>query len=106
MIKRTTIVRIHPARALIISLVPMGIDVALAAFGIHESTTSTRIITGLIFGLALTIVLVPVLEECVEKFLSFMHTLVITLGQSNLPSADNLRNLSNQPRIYHATETR
>jgi len=109
MIKRTTIARVHPARALILSLVPMGIDVALATLGIHESTRTTRSITGLIFGLALSIVLVPVLEEFTERFLSFMHTLVITLRQlnlRNLQSAPNLPNLSNQPRIHHATETR
>jgi uncharacterized membrane protein len=99
MIKRTKIVDVHPARVLILSLVPMGIDVALATFGIHESTTMTRSITGLIFGSALTIVLVPVLEEFADKFLSHMHTLVNALTERNLrnlQSAPNLRNQSNQ----------
>ena len=118
MIKRTRIVDVHPARVLILSLVPMGFDVALATFGIHESTTMTRGITGLIFGLALTIVLVPVLEEFADKFLSHMHTLPNTLNLRNQQSAPNLRNLSihqsepnlrnlsNHSRIYYATETR
>ncbi len=98
-IKRTTIVDFHPARVLILSLMPMGIDVGLVTIGIHESTTITRGITGLIFGLALTIVLVPVLEEFADKFLSYMHTLAITLTElnlRNLQSAPNLRNQSNQ----------
>ena len=99
----------HPARVLILSLVPMGFDVALAIFGIHESTTMTRGITGLIFGLALSIVLLPVLEEFVDKFLTRLLTLAITLDERNLrnlQSALNLRNPSNQSRIDHATETR
>jgi uncharacterized membrane protein len=83
-IKRTKIVNVHPARVLILSLMPMGIDVALATFGIHESTTMTRGITGLIFGLALTIVLVPVLEEFADKFLSHMRTLANTLHQRKI----------------------
>lgn len=98
-IKRTKIVNVHPARVLILSLVPVGIDVALATFGIHESTTATRGITGLIFGSALTIVLVPVLEEFSDKFLSHMRTLTITWDQRNLrnlQSEPNLRNQSNQ----------
>jgi uncharacterized membrane protein len=109
MIRRTRIVDVHPARVLILSLVPMGFDVALATFGIHESTTMTRGITGLIFGLALTIVLVPVLEESADKFLSRVRTLAITLAERNLrnlQSALNLRNPSNQSRINHATKTR
>jgi uncharacterized membrane protein len=114
-IKRTKIADVHPARVLILSLVPMGIDVALATFGIHESTAMTRGITGLIFGLALSIVLVPVLEEFADKFLSHMRILASALNQRNLQSAPNLRNpqsepnlrnLSNQSRIYYATETR
>ena len=93
--KRTKIVDVHPARVLILSLVPMGIDVALANFGIHDSTTTTRAITGLIFGMALTVVLVPILEEFVYKFLSNMRTLANTLNLCNLQSAPNLRNPSN-----------
>ncbi len=106
MIKRTKIVDVHPARVLILSLVPMGIDVALANFGIHESTTMTRGITGLIFGLALAIVLVPVLEEFVGRFLLQMHRLTAHLNLRNQQSEPNLRNLSNQSRISYATKTR
>ncbi len=121
-IRRTKVADVHPARVLILSLVPMGIDVALATFRIHESTTATRIITGLIFGLALAIILVPVLEEFSGKFLSQMriltnalHSRKIRAGQTgmsdllnlhNLQSAQNLRNQSDQPRIHYETETR
>jgi hypothetical protein len=125
MIKRTKIGSLHSAHVLILSLVPMGIDVALDTFGIRTSTTMTRAITGIIFGLALSIALVPVLEEFVGKFLSLMRSLVITAHRSkqgdhlnfgnlrNCPegiplgqSALNLRNPSNQSRINHATKTR
>jgi hypothetical protein len=121
MIQRTKIVNVHHTSVLILSLVPIGIDVALATFGIHESTTTTRVITGLIFGLALSIVLVPVLEEFADKLLSYVRTLSNTLhhrnlrnqpsalnlrNPSNLQSAFNPRNLSNQSRTSHATETR
>lgn len=109
MIKTTKFVNAHPARVLILSLVPMGFDFALAVSGIHESTTMTRGITGLIFGLALSIVLVPVLEEFADKFFSRVRTLAITLAEQNLrnlQSALNVRNPSNQSRIDHATETR
>jgi uncharacterized membrane protein len=100
-IKRTKIVDVHPARVLGLSLLPMGIDVALDTLGIHESTTTTRGITGLIFGLALTIVLVPVLEELAEKFLSHMHTFANTLELRNLQSAQNLRNQRSEPNLHN-----
>jgi len=96
----------------------MGIDVALDTFGIRSSTTMTRAITGSIFGLALSIVLLSVLEEFAGKFLTLVRSSVSTLhlskqgdhanfhNQRNLQSALNLRNPSNQSRIDHATETR
>lgn len=109
MIKRTKIVNVHSARVLLLSLVPMGIDVALATSGIHEITTMTRGTTGLIFGLALAIVLVPVLEEFADKFLSRVPALPITFDERNLRNLQselNLSNQINQSRIPHATETR
>ena len=102
-IKRTKIVNVPPARLLILSLVPMGIDVALHTLGIHQSTTTTRSMTGLMFGFALTVFLVPALEEFAGKFLSQMRTLATTLRQRHLPSAKNLGNHSQE---YYATKTR
>jgi len=46
-----------------ISLVPMGIDVLLATLGIHESNDFTRLATGSIFGLVLSIALTAELQE-------------------------------------------
>ena len=94
------------ALVLILSLIPMGIDVALASLRIHESTTTTRAITGLIFGLALSALLVPVLEELTNKFLSRLRTHARSFNLRNQQSAQNPRNLSNHIRISNATETR
>lgn len=87
-IKRTMFLNAYPTRVLILSLVPMGIDVAFAIFGIHESTTMTRGVTGLIFGLALSILLVPVLEEFADKFLSHMRMLANSLHLRNVSRRD------------------
>jgi uncharacterized membrane protein len=91
-IKRTKIMDVDPGRVLVLSLLPMGIDVAIATFGIHESTTMTRSMTGLIFGPALSIVLVSALEELAGKFLSQSHRLAAYLNLRNLTSGSNLSN--------------
>jgi uncharacterized membrane protein len=50
-----------PSRTtLVLALVPMLIDVALAMLDISESTTVTRIVTGAWFGLMLPFVVLPV----------------------------------------------
>lgn len=92
MIKLTKIVNVHSSRVLLLSIMPMGIDVALNTFGTHESTTMTRGSTGLIFGLALAIVLVPVLEEFADKFFLQIPRPTAYLNLRNLHSEPNLRN--------------
>jgi len=47
------------------SLMPMGIDVLLATLGIHESNDVTRVTTGFIFGLVLSLALTVELEELI-----------------------------------------
>lgn len=100
-INRTKLVDVRPLRLLIFVLAPMGIDVALAIVRIHEISTLTRILTGSIFGLGLSILLGSVLEEFVKKSLLHMHDLINThhsrnlypvLFQCNLQSALNQRN--------------
>ena len=68
---RTRITSVTPGILLGVSLVPMGLDVLLAMFGIHESTVATRMATGLLFGSALSVVLLPALEEVVGEFLAW-----------------------------------
>jgi uncharacterized membrane protein len=70
LIGRTKIAAIPSSLVLVISLMPMGLDVALATLGIHESSTTTRTVTGPLFGLALSVVLAPVLEEVTGKLLT------------------------------------
>ncbi len=113
---------------LIISLIPMAVDVGLAAAGIHESNVFTRTATGALFGLALSIVLMPTLEEVTDRLLSRfrlshralnLHSTPSNL--SNLESELNQRHLSNHnlqaelnhrhlsnhyKRISHASKTR
>ena len=70
LLKRTTVAAQKSSLILLISLIPMGIDVGLSTFGIHESNTLTRMSTGTLFGLALSIVLMPTLEEVTDDLLS------------------------------------
>lgn len=58
-----------PARLLALSMLPMGIDVALDGLAIHLSTVATRVLTGSLFGFALAILLVPVLEEVIHDLI-------------------------------------
>jgi uncharacterized membrane protein len=122
LLKRTTIARQKASFILVISLIPMGIDVGLAALGIHESNAFTRTTTGMLFGLALSIVLVPTLEEVTDQLLSRfqlprcvinLHSASSVPNLRNLQSALNLRNLSNHQttidnpqRTPYATKTR
>lgn len=124
LVSRTRIVVLPPSSLLIISLIPMGIDVTLATLGIHDSSTTTRIVTGFLFGLALSIVLVPTLEEVTGKLISHFkmlsHLKKLTQGTTpmavnaqrrkhclrNPQSALNLRNPSNcQTIIEHPQRT-
>ena len=120
LLKRTTIALQESSFILMISLIPMGVDVGLAAFGIHESNVFTRMATGVLFGFALSIVLMPTLEEVTGQLLSrfqspqHVHNLPPSvLNLRNLPSELNLRNLSNHQttidnpqRTPYATKTR
>ncbi|MGA7159431.1 MAG: DUF2085 domain-containing protein [Bacteroidota bacterium] len=116
LLKRTAIALHKPSSILIISLIPMGIDVGLAAVGIHESNGFTRMATGALFGCALSIILVPTLEEVTNQILLSSRTQYRALGFREAPSTQNLRNLAsveNQPNlrnhnqiwISHATKT-
>ena len=73
LLKRTVIALQNPSFILIISLIPMGIDVGLAAVGIHESNSYTRMATGALFGCALSIILVPTLEEVTGQIFSSLQ---------------------------------
>ncbi len=115
LLKRATIALQKSSFILMISLIPMGVDVALAMLGIHESTTFTRMTTGLLFGFALSIVLVPTLEEVTGRLLSRFRSPLRVFSShgtppnlSNLQTEFNQRHLSNhnQSRISHATKTR
>lgn len=48
---------------LFLSLVPIGVDWSLGVFGIWENTFATRLITGLILGLACATFMMPALVE-------------------------------------------
>ena len=48
---------------LFLSLVPIGVDWSLGVFGIWENTFTTRLITGLILGLACATFMMPALVE-------------------------------------------
>lgn len=48
--------------------VPMAADVMLDLLGIHEATTLTRILTGSLFGLSASVILVPIAEEAINSF--------------------------------------
>jgi uncharacterized membrane protein len=56
---------IEPLRRfwLFLSLIPMGIDWSLGEFGIWENTFATRLVTGLILGVACATFMVPALVE-------------------------------------------
>jgi Predicted membrane protein len=84
-IERTKLAAVSPRVLLAFSALPMAIDVALAGLGISESTVLTRIVTGSLFGLALSIILTPDLEEIVSTILL------------------QLKNIS---RTYYAAKTR
>lgn len=53
---------------LFLSLVPIGIDWSLTAFGIWENTQASRLITGLILGFACATFIVPAIVEITRNF--------------------------------------
>ena len=48
---------------LFLSLIPIGVDWSLGVFGVWENTFTTRLITGLILGLACATFMMPALVE-------------------------------------------
>ena len=62
-------------RTLLLALLPMGVDVALAVAGVHDSTTISRLITGAFFGLLLPFVVLPVYLGAVLEHFSHSPTL-------------------------------
>ncbi len=53
---------------LFLSLIPIGIDWSLTAFGIWENTQASRLITGLILGFACATFILPALVEITRNF--------------------------------------
>lgn len=53
---------------LFLSLVPMGVDWSLTAFGIWENTHLSRLVTGLILGFACATYIVPAIVEITRNF--------------------------------------
>ena len=58
--------RFTPRRILIAAVAGMIIDVALSLTGISESSTTTRLLTGGVFGVLTAVVLTPTLHELID----------------------------------------
>lgn len=58
---------------LFLSLVPIGIDWSLTVFGIWENTHASRLLTGLILGIACATYIVPAIVEIRRNFSSRRH---------------------------------
>ena len=82
-IRRTKIAAMDSSLVLALSLIPMGIDVGLATFGIHESNPFTRMTTGTVFGFGLSVVLVPTLQETIDKVVSLARSRRRTINLSD-----------------------
>ncbi|HXG38241.1 MAG TPA: DUF2085 domain-containing protein [Bacteroidota bacterium] len=64
-----------PSRAwLLLACLPMIVDVALGLSGIHQSNVWTRLVTGLLFGVAAPFYLLPPLFEAVAQYFSQFST--------------------------------
>ncbi|HTR82694.1 MAG TPA: DUF2085 domain-containing protein [Bacteroidota bacterium] len=103
-IAKTKVSIIDSSLVLVLSLIPMGIDVTLATLGLHESTVFTRMATGIIFGSGLSVILVPTLQEVTGGFLSLVRSRAQKVNLRNLKSEINLRNLSNHRTIIDHTQ--
>ena len=57
-----------PRKWLILSIIPMGIDVSLKTLDIWENTFATRFITGLILGVACATYIIPAVVEIFRNF--------------------------------------
>jgi uncharacterized membrane protein len=54
-------------RMVLLSILPLLIDVCLSETGVHESTVLTRAVTGAVLGIALPYVLIPPAQEAVAE---------------------------------------
>jgi uncharacterized membrane protein len=52
------------------SVFPMVIDVLLDESGIHSSSTVTRLVTGLLFGVIIPLYIIPSAQEAVQEIIS------------------------------------
>ena len=71
MVSRTRIGDVSSRTLIVMSLIPMGVDVLLGMSGVHQSTTLTRIATGSTFGFGLGFLLASILEELFGQFISW-----------------------------------
>ena len=107
LINRTRIAAISPSLLLSASLLPMALDVGLSVLGIRESTTASRVVTGTLFGLSLSVVLLPVLEEVSASCIRFIITLLSHRIGPNMqvvavqPADATLRNLVSVQDLLH-----
>jgi uncharacterized membrane protein len=54
-------------RLVILSILPLLIDLGLSEIGVHESTVLTRAVTGAILGIALPYIVIPPAQEAVAE---------------------------------------
>jgi uncharacterized membrane protein len=57
----------HSPRNLFLFVLPILLDLGLSEIGVHGSTLVTRVVTGLILGIALPFILVPLAEEALRE---------------------------------------
>lgn len=64
-----------PSRTmLVVALIPMAVDVALALTGLHDATLGTRLVTGAVFGLLIPFVVLPVFLGAVHEYSTHQPT--------------------------------
>ncbi|MGA9118911.1 MAG: DUF2085 domain-containing protein [Bacteroidota bacterium] len=60
--------RIGLSRAwLFVAVAPMTLDAMLSLFGIHESTSLSRILTGSLFGVIAVFIVVPIIVDAISE---------------------------------------
>ncbi len=67
-------VRVRTVLLLIISASPMAVDGLLTLFSLHESTTISRILTGVLFGGGMALLLHFPLSETIHPFVTKKET--------------------------------
>jgi uncharacterized membrane protein len=62
---------VYSSRSVLLwSFAPMVVDVLLDEFGIHSSTTATRLVTGSLFGIIIPMYIIPGAQEAVQEIMS------------------------------------